>query len=252
MNDNFLVKKGFTLIELLVVIAIVSSLAALLLVSLASAKGRASRSVCLNNLRQIDLGIRMYSDDSRDVSPSPSSGAHITNAILYSYKTFVLNELGLTPASSQHSKLFSCPSDTFYYSPGDKPPYSGYTPQSEHDQAFSLFSSYTFNGNEFTNLVAPYHGPAVRGIAGMKLSSIKHPAKTIMISEGPAIIPYSWHQPKRPIANPQTCYFNNAMDMVGFVDGHVSYTKMYWDGDTNSLSMAYNPPEGYDYQWSGD
>ncbi|EEF58309.1 prepilin-type N-terminal cleavage/methylation domain-containing protein [Pedosphaera parvula] len=251
MRNEFKSVRGFTLIELLVVIAIIAILAALLLSALSAAKERASRATCLNNLRQIDLGIRMYSDDSRDALPSPSSGAHMTNAILYSYKTFVLNELGLTPASSQHSKLFSCPSDTFYYGP--EPIFgSGYTRQSQHDQAFSSFSSYTFNGNEFTNLPAPFHGPAVRGIAGMKLSSIKHPAKTIMISEGPAIIPYSWHQPKRPIANPQTCYFNNAMDMVGFVDGHVSYTKMYWDGDTNSFSMAYNPPEGYDYQWSGD
>jgi hypothetical protein len=217
---------------------------------LASAKGRASRSACMNNLRQINLGVRMYSDDSRDASPSPSSGDHRTNDILYGYKTFVLNELGLTPASSQHCKLFSCPSDTFYYSPEPNIANSGYVPQSQHDQAWSSFSSYTFNGNEFTNLPPPYHGTAVRGIAGMKLSSIKDPARTIMISEGPAIFPYSWHQPKRPISNPQACFFNNAMDLVGFVDGHVSYTKMYWN--TRLLSLAYNPPEGYGYQWSGD
>jgi hypothetical protein len=42
------------------------------------------------------------------------------------------------------------------------------------------------------------------------------------------------------------------MDMVSFVDGHVSYIKMYWDGDIGSLSLAYNPPTGYGYQWSGD
>jgi hypothetical protein len=96
----------------------------------------------------------------------------------------------------------------------------------------------------------PYQGTAVPGIGGQRLSSIKHPASTILIAESPAMIPYSWHQPKRPVADPQSGCFNDAMDMVGFVDGHVSYIKMYWD--TRSSSMVYDPPAGYDYQWSGD
>ena len=44
---------------------------------------------------------------------------------------------------------------------------------------------------------------------------------------------------------------------VSFVDGHVNYIKMYWNSAANSdgfYSMAffYDPPAGYDYQWSGD
>ena len=58
--------KGFTLLELLTVIAIIAILSALLLSAVAIAKNKARRVVCINNLRQINLGVQMYSDDSND------------------------------------------------------------------------------------------------------------------------------------------------------------------------------------------
>jgi prepilin-type N-terminal cleavage/methylation domain-containing protein len=66
MTRTFRAQKGFTLLELLVVIGVLAILGALLFPALNSARAKVKRTTCGNNLRQINLGVRMYSDDSRD------------------------------------------------------------------------------------------------------------------------------------------------------------------------------------------
>ena len=59
---------AFTLVELLVVIAVVAILASLLLPALATGKARARSVECLNNLKQWNLALAMYTEET-DIMP---------------------------------------------------------------------------------------------------------------------------------------------------------------------------------------
>ena len=62
-------RQAFTLIELLVVIAIIAILAALLMPALATAKEKAKRIQCMNNLHQIEIAFNGYAGDFKDKLP---------------------------------------------------------------------------------------------------------------------------------------------------------------------------------------
>lgn len=64
-------RRAFTLTELMVVIGVIAVLAALLLPVLSKAKEKARRAQCVNNLKQLGLGIQLYADDHRDQLPGP-------------------------------------------------------------------------------------------------------------------------------------------------------------------------------------
>src|ERR1700722_9928258 len=65
---------AFTLVELLVVIAIIGILTAILLPVLGSAKERARRIQCMNNLKQVSILVTMYAEGNNQRLPVVSAG----------------------------------------------------------------------------------------------------------------------------------------------------------------------------------
>ena len=216
--------------DLLVVLAVLSVLAAIVLPMVDRARSQSRLKQCMANLQQVNRAVLLYAEDNKgtlpllDPSPAPGGWWH--------YKEQVKGYLGLSGPLSPNEKVFGCPSDRGYGEGGEE--LVPFRTSKKH-----LYTSYNLNS---VNL------PGVPNIAGWQVSQVKEPSRTLLTMEWTAHAPLSWHRSRTGKAN--TPFYNDAESVVGFVDGHVNFIPIYFDG----MNAAYtrDPIAGYAYKYSGD
>lgn len=154
MKNRF--RHGFTLIELLVVIAIIAILAAILFPVFAQAREKARQTHCLNNMKQLGLGFKMYMSDWDDTYPGIGS-FNQKNGWIYATTHYVIDvRKGVIFPYVKTVEVYHCKSDP---APGQE------KANSPTLLSYSMSDQYQFNNAPITE------------------SDVAEPTETILLME---------------------------------------------------------------------
>jgi len=214
--------RGFTLIELLVVIAIIAILAAILFPVFAKARERAYQTACMNNQRQLAIGITAFAQDNDESLPMPTNWVAAT---------------GL----STDPKVFDCKTAEGTGTPA-KPDYAYNA--NLYDRGEDI---YTTGAN-----IGAFKPISACSIEPLALGSVVYPQEVELTCEiekpTKAGITTSWN-PINPFPNTYTVgsfsqadFRHNNTTVVSYMDGHVAAVPKSMSGTGGDVYSI--PPTG--------
>ena len=192
-------RHGFTLIELLVVIAIIAILAAILFPVFARAREKARQASCTSNLKQIELGMRMYAQDYDETNVPVANAGNVVggNGIWW---------MIIIQPYIKNIQLLACPS----YGGN-----AGYCGNGGCEGSAPSPDPYRYMGGYGINW----------GANGWKDGALAKPAETIHVLDSPCVVAQqapNW--PQDPGNEANWLRHNEGCDIAWF-DGHAKWMK---------------------------